>query len=107
MGGMEPNPYQAPDQPVPTLPRKVTFGRMFGARMFRVGGILVATGAAVTGLGYCVGSSQYGEPPLWFFLPLAVAMVMVPVGIVIAIIGGAIWGAGRFRAKRTSKSGST
>lgn len=96
MGRMEPNPYEAPAKSVPTLPRKVTVG----ARVFRVGVTLAALGAG--GFVCSVASAvlvlmHQGPPTFWFQLIVFVAVALVPVGIVIAVVGGVVWIWGRLR----------
>jgi hypothetical protein len=88
---MEPNPYEAPAKPVQALPRKVTVA----AKVFRVGVLLAALGVVVFACACAIGIlsiwlGERGSAPAWFQLAIYLALSLVPVGITIAVIGGAI-----------------
>jgi hypothetical protein len=95
MGGMEPNPYEAPAKSVQTLPRKVTVA----ARAFRVGVLLAALGVVVFASSCAIAIlsiwlGERGKMPFWFHLAMYIAFSLVPIGITIAVIGQGflLWG---------------
>jgi hypothetical protein len=94
---MDLNPYEAPEQLVPALPRKVTIG----AKIFRIGALLFGLGvlsmAALISLAYFYLMDRTPTPPDWYGYSFVVSAALVPVGIVIATAGGAIWLWGRLR----------
>jgi len=89
MGGMEPNPYEAPAAAPHALPpRRLPVG----ARITRVGAMLTAIGVFVfLGCFAAFGLFDGKEPPDWYARITLSAVAMVPIGVAIAVVGGAVW----------------
>ena len=88
MGGMELNPYEAPVATPPALPpRKLPVGM----RVARAGATLSAIGACVVMACWTAFNLFDPQPPDWFEFVMMTALLLVPLGLVIAIVGGGLW----------------
>jgi hypothetical protein len=88
---MQPNPYEPPALPGrPSPPRKLSIG----ATIVRIGATLAAIGAVVfvcCFLSFTFLMDNENPAPFWMQLSVLVAVALVPVGMTIAVLGGAIW----------------
>jgi hypothetical protein len=81
------NPYKSPSHTIP--PKKLSGS----ARAVRVGVTLFGVGIIIYGccfVGFHLLTHE-GRPPFWLQVVVCTAMALVPLGFLIAAIGGTVW----------------